>query len=328
VIEIDKDHLAFATKRYNMGPMRVVRNLAGIDCLKSLAIGAMAIALSALPIQAQRGSAPSGGSGASRRSPGIGGPIRPFPPPLQPGVQPDPNGVIIPTPEQISKPVVVQDEACLPWDLPTGSGATVSAVRLAVPGKARNQYQKACGAFRKNHLSEAEQHARDAIEKYSNYSAAWVMLGKVLEEEQKLNEAHEACSQSIKVDPTYLPPYLCLAGLLSREKKWDDLLAWSDRFFGMNLTGDLYANYYRSLAFYRLHNLPEAQKSALAAIALDSEHHQPGLNFLLAQIYGEQRDLSGATVQIEQFVKYTRSRQDQNDAREYLSELRSQLSEK
>ena len=204
----------------------------------------------------------------------------------------------------------------------------MSAVRLAVPGKARGQYQKACSAFKKSNLSEAEQHARDAIQKYSNYSAAWVMLGKALEGEQKLDEAHEACSQPIKADPTYLPPYLCLAGLLSREKKWNDLLAWSDRFLGLNLSGDLYANYYRGLAQFHLYKLPEAQKSVLAAIALDGEHHQPGLHFLLAQIYGEQKDLADATVQVENFVKFTKSKQDQDDAKEYLSELQTRLSAK
>lgn len=230
---------------------------------------------------------------------------------------------MLPGPEPLSRPVVDEDESCLPWDLASVRGSTVSAARLGVPGKARSQYQKACGAFKKNNLSEAEQHARDAIDKYSNYSAAWVMLGQALEGEQKLEEAHDACSQPIKGDPTYLPPYLCLAGLLDREKKWDDLLTWSDRFLGINLGGDLYANYYRGLALFHLYKLPEAQKTVLAAIALDIQHHQPGLNFLLAQIYGEQGNIVDATAQVQQFVKYSNSRQDKDSAKEYLAELQA-----
>ncbi len=266
---------------------------------------------------------------------GGGAPGRSVPPPLQPGTQPypypNPNeepGVIVPTPVAAPKPVAEQDESCLPWDLSGGSTATVSAVRLAVPGKARSQFQKACGAFKKNDMPGTEQRARDAIQKYSNYSAAWVLLGKALEGQQKLDEAHDACTQSIKVDPTYLPPYLCLAGLLDREKKWDELVAWSDRFQGLNLAGDFYANYYRGLSLFHLRKLPEAQKSALAAVALDTEHHQPGLNFLLAQIYGQQGDLADATLQIQQFVKYTPNPEDRDAAKEYLSELESQLSAK
>ena len=201
-------------------------------------------------------------------------------------------------------------------------------MRLAVPGKARSEYQKACGAFKKNNFPEAEQHARDAIQKYSNYSAAWVLLGKALEDQQKLDEAHEACSQPIKADPAYLPPYLCLAGLLNREKKWDDLLSWPDRFPGANLSGDLFADYYRGLALFHLHKLPEAQKNVLAAVALDTQHHQPGLYFLLAQIYGQERDLADATAQVQQFVKFSGNPDDQKAAKEYLAELESQLSAK
>ena len=154
------------------------------------------------------------------------------------------------------------------------------------------------------------------------------MLGQVLQDEQKMDEAHDACSKPLSADPTYLPPYLCLAGLLDREKKWDDLLTWCDRFLGMNPAGDLYARYYRGLALFHLHNFPEAQKSVVQAIANDNEHHQPGLNFLLAQIYGEQGDLADATLQIRQFLKFSNSRQDKDSARQYLSELQSKLNTK
>jgi len=250
--------------------------------------------------------------------------------PGQPGTEPTAEpGVFFPTTAQPPpKPVLAEDEACLPWALPDVRGATVSAVRLGVPSKARSQYEKACSSFKKKKLTEAEQHARDAIQQYSKYPAAWVMLGEVLQGEQKMDEARDACSKPLTVDPSYLPPYLCLAGLLDLEKNWGDLLTLSDRFLGMNPAADLYAHYYRGLAFFQLHNLPEAQKSILEAIAMDTEHHQPGLNFLLAQIYGQQRDLADATVQIQQYVKYSNSRQNKDSAKAYLMELQLQLSPK
>jgi len=306
-----------------------IRNQPGIACLKLLVFWALAIALPALPIRAQKGAPAGGGSGGSHGTFGGGTTSRPVYSPTQPGTQPN-TETEVPTPStgSLPKPVMTEDDSCLPWDLSIVRGASVSAIRLAVPSKARGQYEKACGALKKNKLSEAEQHFRDAIQKYPNYPAAWVMLGQVLEDQQKMTEAHDACSQSIKVDPTYLPPYLCLAGLLDREKQWNDLLTWSDRFGGMNLGGELYSNYYRGLSLLHLRKLPEAQKSIAAAIALDSEHHQPHLYFLLAQIYGEQGDVDGAAAQIEQFVKYSRSQKDKDSAKEYLAELQSQHSAK
>jgi len=233
---------------------------------------------------------------------------------------------LIPTTSATQKPAIVEDESCLPWELPDARATSVSAVRLGVTSKARSQYEKACSAFKKKKLTEAEQHARDAIQEYPKYPAAWVMLGKVLGDQQKTDEAHDACSQPIKADPTYLPPYLCLADLLGSEKRWDDLLTWSDRFRGMNQTGDIYSDYFRSLSFFHLRKFPEAQKSATEAIAMDSLHHQPGLYFLLGQIYGEQGDVAGAASQVQLFLKYSNSKQDKDAAKEYLAGIQSKQS--
>jgi hypothetical protein len=313
--------------------MVVLRKNPGIACLKRVVFWALLIALSAVPLQAQKGSPPSGGAGGAGGSRGSSG----APPPrssrpdmstTQPGMPNTQPGVFIPPMEPLPKPMVVEDETCLPWDLPDVRGATVSAIRLGVPSKARGEYEKACGAFKRKKLPEAEQHVRGAIDKYSNYLAAWVMLGQVLQGEQKMKEAHDACSEALRVDPTYLPPYLCLAGLLERENQWGDLLTMSNRFLGMNLVGDRYAYYYSAIAHFHLYDLPEAQKSVSRAIAIDSEHHQPGLYFLLAQIYGEQGDVANAAAQIKQFLKYNNVRQDKDAAKQYLAKLQSQQAPK
>jgi hypothetical protein len=307
----------------------------GIAALRLVIIVGLSLAVAILPAHAQKtGGGSSGGSsgtgGSHGGTPTGGGvPAQPFPPPMQPGTYPYPNGTmepgeIIPTQPMIQKPMVVQDEACLPWEIPDARGGTISAIRLAVPSGARSQYDKACAALKKKKLDEAEQHAHDAIEKYANYSAAWVMLGQVFQQEEKFDDAHDACAKPIHADPTYLPPYLCLAALLDLERKWPELLEWSDRFQGLNLTGDMYSNYFRALAQYHLQNLAEAQKSVSKAIDIDTEHHQPGLIFLLAQIYGQQGDVADATLQIQRFVKYATTKQEKDSAKEYLSQLQSQ----
>jgi hypothetical protein len=312
--------------------------------LKRVVFWAVTIVLCAVPLLAQKG-APSGGAGGNRGtggsggagtrgsggtgvSPGSGGwstrgTVQPGP-----GIDNSQPGVFLPTVEPIPQPTVIEDEACLPWDLPDMRGATVSAIRLGVPSKARSEYEKACGAFKRKKLAEAEQHVRGAIEKYSNYLAAYVMLGQVLQDEQKMTEAHDACSKALTVDPTYLPPYLCLAGLLDRQNHWGDLLTLSGQFLGMNPVGDRYSYYFSAVAHFHLYNLPEAQKSVMQAIAIDTEHHQPGLYFLLAQIYGEQGDVADAEAQIKLFLKYNNVRQDKDVAKQYLANLQSEQNTK
>jgi hypothetical protein len=299
--------------------------------IRLLAACSLLAAMAASSAWAQKGAPSSGsgsGSGGSRGGP-VGGGVygRLYPPPLQPVPGTGPNtmpGEIVPTPDTLQKPAAIVDESCFPWEIPDARGATVSATRLAVPSSARSQYDKACNSYKKKKLTDAEQHARDAIQKYSNYSAAWVMLGQVLQDEQKSSDAHVACSHPITVEPAYLPPYLCLAGLLDHERNWSDLVSLTDRFVGLNLTGDMYAYYYRALAQFHLQNLSEAKNSILKAIDIDTEHRQPALNFLLAQIYGQLGDLPDATAQIQQYLKYSNSRQEKDAAREYLAELQSQ----
>ena len=306
--------------------MVILRNQPGSACWKHAAFWALAIGLSAFPLRAQKSAPPTtGGPPGGSRGPTGGVPRGTSGgTPIQPGMQPDNPGVFIPTIAPIPKPVVVEDETCLPWELADTRGATVSAIRLGVPSKARSQYDKACGAFKKKRLPEAEQYVRYAIQQYPKYLAALVMLGQVLQGEQKMTEAHDACSQALTVEPTYLPSYLCLAGLLDRENQWGDLLTLSNRFLGLNSVGDRYAYYYQAIAYFHLYDLPEAQKSVLKAIEIDAEHHQPGLYFLLAQIYGEEGNVADAAAQIRLFLKYNNGRQDKDAAKQYLANLQSQ----
>ena len=182
---------------------------------KPFTICCIAITLSA-PLYAQRtGGTRSSGGGGMSSSPNIGGPSVFDRQPPQPGIM---QPVIPDTP--LPKPQMTEDESCLPWALSQIRGATVSVLRLEVPDKARSEYDKACGDFHKKKMADAEQHVRSAIEKYSNYVAAWVMLGQVLAAQQEADKAHEACSKANATDPTYLPPYLCLAELDAKAGNW------------------------------------------------------------------------------------------------------------
>jgi len=84
-------------------------------------------------------------------------------------------GVITVTPETARS---VESEACNSW---TDSGVhspTVSVVRLEVPGKASNEFQKACSSYKSKKYTDAEGHVRKAIDIYPDYAASWVLLGQ------------------------------------------------------------------------------------------------------------------------------------------------------
>jgi tetratricopeptide (TPR) repeat protein len=274
------------------------------------------------PLLAQRVSAPRAvpsGGGSVGGGPATGGEPSIF---ERPQMQPNLMQPIPDTP--MAKPSVTEDEACLPWNLSQIRGATVSVLRLQVPDKARGEFEKACGDFRKKKMADAEQHVRSAIEKYSNYVAAWVMLGQVLAAQQQADQAHEACSHANTADPTYLPPYLCLAELDARSGQWEEILNVTKTALGLNPVGDVYANFYRAMAFFNLNRLPEAEKSALQAEGVDPEHKQAPVHYLLAQIYEAKGDLASAVAEVKQFVKVSQDKQKVEEAKQYLAKLQAQ----
>jgi tetratricopeptide (TPR) repeat protein len=221
----------------------------------------------------------------------------------------------------LMKPEAPNDEKCLPWNLSGPRDKPLTLTTLKVPSKARGEYDKACSATQKKKFADAEQHARGAIEKFQNYPAAWVMLGVVLDEQDKMQEARDACSQATKIDEKYLPAYLCAAEFSARNKEWDQLLTLANAALRLNSGGDGYAYYYRAKAYLHLHNLVEAQRSALQAIEINVEHDYLPLYFLLAQIYDARGDKASAEAQLRQILKRHIDRQQEEVAKKYLSDL-------
>ncbi|HVB56225.1 MAG TPA: tetratricopeptide repeat protein [Candidatus Acidoferrales bacterium] len=315
------NHSVFAAN-----PFRCIQ----IPSSRQITLCALAIALGATPLLAQRGRAGGGGGGARGSGAGVpsgfpgstpsyGG--QPYPT-LQP-VEPNTMPSIIPEAPSLSAQMV-EDEACLPWAVPIVRGATVDVIRLEVPSKARSEYNKACGQLKKRNFAEAETHVRDAIQKYPEYVAAWVMLGQVLQGLQLNDQATEACSHAGKTDPTYLPAYLCLADLDANEGHWNELLNVTKTALGLNPVSDVYAYFYRATALFKLDKLGEAEKEALLAAGMDRDHRQVAVHYLLAQIYGAKGDIASATAELHQFLKVNNDRQKSDEARQYLAKLVAQ----
>jgi tetratricopeptide (TPR) repeat protein len=221
----------------------------------------------------------------------------------------------------LTKPEVVNDEKCLPWNL-AAMQATASTVKaLKVPSKARGEYEKACLASQKKKLDESEQHLRRAIDKFKDYSAAWVMLGVVLDEQHKAQDGRDACSHATTIDAKYFPAYLCLAEFSARNQEWDKLLDLANVALGLNSENDGYAHYYRAMAYFYLNNLADAQKNALQAAQIDLNHNYLPLYFLLAQIYAAQGDKVAAAAQLREALKNHNDPAQEDVAKRYLAKL-------
>jgi tetratricopeptide (TPR) repeat protein len=218
------------------------------------------------------------------------------------------------------------EERCFPWKLPAVRSATVSVARLKVPLNARIEYEKACDTFNKNKFEEAEQHARSAMEKFQDYSAASVMLGMILEEQHKAEEARDACAHAAAIDATYLPAYLCAAEVSARKREWEQVLNAADLALRLKSEEDPYAYYYRAMACMHMNNLVESKKSALQAVEMDANHSEPSFYLLLAQIYQREGDSASAIAQLQLVLEHSTDRQQEDAAKRFLAKLESQQS--
>jgi TolA-binding protein len=234
-----------------------------------------------------------------------------------------PDATVVHNPT-VASSATADDARCFPWKLSEVRAGTVEVQNLNIPSNAKREFEKSCDASKKNKVEEVEQHARAAVEKFEKYPAAWVMLGLSLEEQQKANDAHDACAQAAKADAAYLPAYLCSAEVSTRNAEWKQVLNAANSAISLNLGGDSYAFFYRATAYLHMNQLEEAKKNALQAAQIDVNHNEPSLDLLMAQIYEREGDKEHAVAQLQQLLKRHPDRQTAEDARQRLATLESQ----
>src|ERR1700689_4963836 len=285
-----------------MGCARVSGSVA-LPMLARVLLCALGVAVWIGPLQAHkgRGSQPPPAP-VSPLNPSSGNGAQPIDPANSTGLGVDP--LLQPNLPPVDTSEMINAEACDSW---TDSGVrspTISTARLAVPGKASSEYQKGCGAYKDQKLPQAEGHIRKAITVYPDYAAAWVLLGQVLNAQNKRDKAREACSQGSSVDPKYVAPYLCLAEFAAIESDWEQVEKLSERALALDPVNNVYSLYYAAYASAHLRQFHEAESSALAAIQLDVSHHMPQLYLLLADVYAGKGDTASEIAELRQYLKF------------------------
>ena len=154
------------------------------------------------------------------------------------------------------------------------------------------------------------------------------MLGVILEEQHKAQEARDACSHAATIDATYLPAYLCAAEVSVRKREWEQVLNSADLAVGLKSEGDPYAYYYRAMAYLHLNNPVEAKKNALQAAEIDEKHDLPSLYLLAAEIYEREGDTANAMAELQKFLKHPTDRRQEDAAKKFLAKIESQQSTK
>jgi hypothetical protein len=263
-----------------------------------------------LPAPAQKTAAPQ---------PPAPRPMAPTPPPSPTTF--DQSKLIIDGNSKVETPRITTEENCFLPPLNAVRGPTVELSNLQIAAKAKREYEDGCAALRNKKAADAENHLRKAVKQYPRYSAAWVLLGQTLEAQQKTDEAREACSQPVTSDSNYRPAYLCIADIAARSQRWEEVLKFSNRALELDPSSDAVGYAYNAAANLNLHNLPQAEKSALRAADLDKNNADPRIHFLLAQIYEAKGNRAEEAAQLREYLKFASDPADVAMVQSYLAEL-------
>ena len=109
------------------------------------------------------------------------------------------------------------DATCLLPPLTLMSNPTVAVEQLRRTAKARNKYQQACAALRKNNSADAEKYLQKALRDYPKYAAAWVTLGQIFAMQQRVDEGPQCLFSSFSRGPE-LRASIPLSGRHSRSR--------------------------------------------------------------------------------------------------------------
>jgi tetratricopeptide (TPR) repeat protein len=204
----------------------------------------------------------------------------------------------------------INQEDCGTWTQIGAHSATVSTLRLEVPGKARGVYQRACSELKKKKLDDAQRDAERAVDQYHDYPAAWVLLGQVFYRTNDMDHARDACSKASEIDPRYVASYLCLAAVADHQQDWNQAQSLSDHALFLSPLKNAYALYYKAEAAFHKEDLRAAENNALDAAGADTTHQLPEIELLLARIYAAMKKSDEATIRVRNYLKFAHQPSD------------------
>jgi tetratricopeptide (TPR) repeat protein len=179
----------------------------------------------------------------------------------------------------------------------------VTVASLAVPSKARHEFEKGSEQLEKGNLADAEKSLRKAIDEYPKFAEAWTRLGDLEQRRKDVAAAERDYEQAIDADPNLPLPYLRLAFLNALASHWEDTRRLTEKLISLDPTDFPMAYYYNAVAEFNLNHLAKAESAALRADAMDKQHSEPRIQLLLASINVSKENYTAAAEYYRTFLK-------------------------
>jgi tetratricopeptide (TPR) repeat protein len=200
-------------------------------------------------------------------------------------------------------------------------GTTISMTTLQAPKDARKAYDKAREALRKGKTADAQKELEKAVSAYPQFAAAWYELGLIHEKGNDPGEARKYYAQAMATDAKLVTPYLHLAQLALRERKWQEAADTSGRAIKLDPVDFPDAYLYNAVANHNLQRFDAAEASARQAQKLDTAHRWPKADHVLGAILYAKKDYKGAAEQLRNYLTFAPDATDAGEVKAQLAEI-------
>ncbi len=196
-------------------------------------------------------------------------------------------------------PIAGQDASKSP---PRGEAdRAISVVDLNIPGPAMKEFDAGRKLLQeKRDVPGSIGHFRKATELYSGFTQAYVMLGLVYLQDQKLKESQAALEQAVQLDPKSSAGYLTLGACLNQQKDYAG--AEKALLTGLGIAPDSPEGHYElAKTYWAQHRWQHAEPHVQKAEELQPQ--VPGVHVLMGNVLLQKRDTPGALKEFNEYLR-------------------------
>lgn len=199
--------------------------------------------------------------------------------------------------------------------------STISVTSALAPKRAQKDFRKARDLIAKRKYDKAEKQLLEATKIYPKYASAWYELGRVQAGQKHFDAARQSFESAIAADSHYMSPYDQLAGLAAEQKRWKDVVKYSDQVIAANPDAFPSSYWYNALANYELKKPKAAEKSATELVKIDKVHEYPEAQRMLAALLLSRSDYAGAASHLRTYLQLDPHAKDAAHLQQALAQI-------
>src|SRR5260370_17979528 len=136
--------------------------------------------------------------------------------------------------------------------------------------------------------------------------------------QKQLGPGIKEYTQALAADPRFVNPSFGLALIAMQEKRWEDVVMFTDQVAKMNSLAVPSVYFYNAVANYNLGRIEPAEQSARKVKSLDIEHGHPDVCLLLGQIFLRKNDSASAALEMREYLTLAPTAANAEEGRQWL----------